>query len=136
MVEALDLIGSHQIQGRGSLAGNLCNASPAADSVPAMIAAGATAVVVGRKGKREVPVEQIADRALAAPRSPRTSSSWSSSSQPRPANSGDAYLRFIPRTEMDIAVVGCGVNVTLDAKRRLHRGARGCSARWRRRGCW
>jgi CO/xanthine dehydrogenase FAD-binding subunit len=115
VVEALDLIGSQQIQGRCSLAGNLCNASPAADSVPAMFAAGAIAVVVGSKGKREVPVEQI-------PTAPgRTSLAKDEfileiKFPPRPANSGDAYLRFIPRTEMDIAVVGAAVNVVLDAK--------------------
>ena len=115
VVEALDLIGSTQIQGRCSLAGNLCNASPAADSVPALYAAGAIAVVVGSKGRREVPVEQI-------PTSPgRTSLAKDEfilefKFPPRPARSGDAYLRFIPRTEMDIAVVGCGISVTLDDK--------------------
>jgi len=114
VVEALDLIGSTQVQGRCSLAGNLCNASPAADSVPAMYAAGATAVVVGSNGTREVPVEQI-------PTGPgRTSLAKDEfilefKFPPRPANSSDAYLRFIPRTEMDIAVVGCGISVTLDA---------------------
>ncbi|HYZ24191.1 MAG TPA: xanthine dehydrogenase family protein subunit M [Rhodopila sp.] len=113
VVEALDLIGSTQVQGRCSLAGNLCNASPAADSVPAMYAAGTTAVIVGPNGRREVPVEQI-------PTGPgRTSLAKDEfilefRFPPRPARSGDAYLRFIPRTEMDIAVVGCGVNVTLD----------------------
>lgn len=115
VVEAMDLIGSEQIQGRATLAGNLCNASPAADSVPAMIAAGAVAVIVGPKGERSAPVESIVvspgrtslarDEFILAIRLP-----------PRPAHSGDAYLRFIPRTEMDIAVVGCGVNVTLDTK--------------------
>lgn len=115
VVEALDLIGSTQVQGRCSLAGNLCNASPAADSVPAMYAAGAVCVVVGPKGKREVPVEQI-------PVGPgRTSLAKDEfileiKFPSRPPRSGDAYLRFIPRTEMDIAVVGCGVNVTLDEK--------------------
>ncbi len=114
VVEAMDLIGSEQIQGRASLAGNLCNASPAADSVPAIIAAGGVAVVVGAKGRREVPVEAI-------PTAPgRTSLAKDEfileiRLPPRPAHSADAYLRFIPRTEMDIAVVGCGVNVTLDA---------------------
>ena len=114
VVEALDLIGSTQVQGRCSLAGNLCNASPAGDSVPALYAAGAIAVVVGSKGKREVPVEQI-------PTGPgRTSLAKDEfilefKFPARPANSSDAYLRFIPRTEMDIAVVGCGINVTLDA---------------------
>ena len=115
VVEAMDLIGSQQIQGRASLAGNLCNASPAADSVPAMIAAGAIAVVVGPDGRREVPVEQI-------PTGPgRTSLARGEfvlefRLAPRPARASDAYLRFIPRTEMDIAVVGCGVSVTLDAQ--------------------
>jgi carbon-monoxide dehydrogenase medium subunit len=114
IVEALDLIGSTQVQGRCSLAGNLCNASPAADSVPALYAAGAIAVVVGSKGTREVPVEQI-------PTGPgRTSLAKDEfilefKLPARPANSSDAYLRFIPRTEMDIAVVGCGISVTLDA---------------------
>ena len=115
LVEAMDLIGSTQVQGRCSLAGNLCNASPAADSVPALYAASAIAVVVGAKGKREVPVEQI-------PTGPgRTSLAKDEfilelRLPPRPARSGDAYLRFIPRTEMDIAVVGCGISVTLDDK--------------------
>ena len=114
VVEAMDLIGSTQIQGRASLAGNLCNASPAADSVPALYAAGAVAVIVGPNGKREVPVEQV-------PTAPgRTSLAKGEfilefRLPPRTAHSGDAYLRFIPRTEMDIAVVGCGINVTLDA---------------------
>ena len=115
VVEALDLIGSQQIQGRCTFAGNLCNASPAADSVPALYAAGAIAVVVGGKGRREVPVEQI-------PAGPgRTNLAKDEfilefKFPPRPPRSGDAYLRFIPRTEMDIAVVGCGINVTLDDK--------------------
>jgi len=114
VVEAAKLIGSTQIQGRATLAGNLCNASPAADSVPAMIAARVTCVIIGPGGRREVPVETICTgpgrtslgrgEIIAAFRLP-----------PRPPRSGDAYLRFIPRTEMDIAVVGCGVNVTLDA---------------------
>ena len=114
IVEALDLIGSTQVQGRCSLAGNLCNASPAADSVPALYAAGAIAVIVGSNGRREVPVEQV-------PTGPgRTSLAKDEfilefKLPPRPANSGDAYLRFIPRTEMDIAVVGCGISVTLDS---------------------
>ena len=113
LVEALDLIGSTQIQGRCSLAGNLCNASPAADSVPALFASAAIAVVVGSNGRREVPVEQI-------PTGPgRTSLARDEfilefRLPPRPARSSDAYLRFIPRTEMDIAVVGCGISVTLD----------------------
>ena len=115
VVEGMDLIGSTQIQGRATLAGNLCNASPAADGVPALVAIGATCVIVGPKGKREVPVEKI-------PTGPGTTSLAKDEfilefKLPKPAaRSCDAYLRFIPRTEMDIAVVGCAVAVTLDDK--------------------
>jgi CO/xanthine dehydrogenase FAD-binding subunit len=113
IVEGADLIGSQQIQGRASLGGNLCNASPAADSVPAMIAARATCVIAGPNGRRTAPVEAI----VTGPG--RTSLAKGEFilefhvPKPKPHQS-DAYLRFIPRTEMDIAVVGCGVNVTLD----------------------
>ena len=115
VVEAANLIGSTQVQGRATIAGNLCNASPAADSVPAMIAAAATATVVGPKGRREVPVEEIGT----APGKTSLAKGEVVTSillPARPAHSGDAYLRFIPRTEMDIAVVGVGVSLTLDGK--------------------
>ena len=114
VTEAVNLIGSIQVKGRASIGGNLCNASPAADSVPALIAAGARAAILGPNGAREVAVEDLPAgpgrttlakgeivTALLFPR--------------RPARSGDAYLRFTPRTEMDIAVVGVGINLTLDA---------------------
>jgi len=113
VVEALHLIGSTQIQGRATPGGNLCNASPAADSVPAMIAAGAICQVAGPAGEREVRVEDI----VTAPG--RTSLARGefvvNFKLPKPrSRSGDAYLRLIPRTEMDIAVVGVGVALTLD----------------------
>ncbi|WP_170603507.1 FAD binding domain-containing protein [Ruegeria arenilitoris] len=113
LVEAMDLIGSTQVQGRATLTGNLCNGSPAADSVPAMIAAGATVTVTGPKGDREVAVEDI-------PTGPGKTALTkgevvSAVNIPsRGESGGDAYLRFIPRTEMDIAVVGVGVNLRLD----------------------
>lgn len=113
VVEGLDLIGSTQIQGRASLGGNLCNASPAADSVPAMIAAAATCVIAGPKGRREANVEDI----VTAPGQTSLASGEFIVSfflPARPAHSSDAYLRFIPRTEMDIAVVGAGVSLSLD----------------------
>lgn len=114
VVEALDLVGSTQIQGRASLGGNLCNASPAADSVPAMIAAGAIASIAGPGGRREIPVEQVC--VGPGQTSMEKGEILVSFHFPaRPANSGDAYLRFIPRTEMDIAVVGTGISLTLDA---------------------
>lgn len=115
IVEGAELIGSTQVQGRASLAGNLCNASPAADSVPAMAAAGVIAIVIGPDGEREVLAKDI-------PVGPgRTSLKPGEFIKafvlPAPAaNSSDAYLRFIPRTEMDIAVVGAGVNLVRDGK--------------------
>jgi carbon-monoxide dehydrogenase medium subunit len=114
VVEAANLIGSTQVQGRASLAGNLCNASPAADSVATLIAARATCVVAGPKGKREVPVESIATGPGRT--SLRRGEFIVEFHLPRPPpRSADAYLRFIPRSEMDIAVVGAAVSMTLDA---------------------
>jgi len=116
VVEGMNLVGSTQVQGRATLAGNLCNGSPAADSVPGMVAAGAVATVTGPKGSREIPVGQV-------PAGPgRTTLAKGEvisaiTLPPRGKNGGDAYLRFIPRTEMDIAVVGCAVNLRLDGDR-------------------
>ncbi len=113
VVESVELIGSTQIQGRATVGGNLCNASPAADAVPALMVAGAVVSVAGPNGVREAPVEDIAtgpgETSLA------TGEIVVSLLLPaRPPRSGDAYLRFIPRTEMDIAVVGAGVCLALD----------------------
>ncbi|WP_137933309.1 FAD binding domain-containing protein [Mesorhizobium comanense] len=113
VVEAAKLIGSKQVQGRCTITGNLCNASPAADSVPALVAAGARAVVTGPSGTRTIAVETV-------PTGPgKTSLAKGEIIEAillgkRAPHSGDAYLRFIPRTEMDIAVVSAGVNLTLD----------------------
>ena len=114
IVEGADLIGSTQIQGRASLAGNLCNASPAADSVPAVIAARATVVIAGPNGRREAPAESICTGPGRTSLAKGEFIVEFKIPKPKP-HQCDAYLRFIPRTEMDIAVVGCGVNVTLDA---------------------
>jgi CO/xanthine dehydrogenase FAD-binding subunit len=113
LIEAANLIGSTQVQGRASLGGNLCNGSPAADSVPGLIAAGAKAVIAGPSGQRELPVEDI----MLAPRKLALTKGEFIVAFKLPAkaaHSSDAYLRFIPRTEMDIAVVGCGIALTLD----------------------
>lgn len=114
LTDSASIIGGIQIQSRASVGGNLCNSGPAADSTPSLIALGAIAEIAGPKGRREVPVEafctgpgkNVLERGeiLVELRLPA-----------RAPHSGSAYQRFIPRNEMDIAVVGVGVSVTLDA---------------------
>ena len=114
VVEGFNLIGSTQVQGRATMAGNLCNASPAGDAVPSLVAADATARVHGPNGARDVAI-------LGIPAGPgRTTLAkgeiiTSIFLPARPARASDAYLRFIPRTEMDIAVASAGVSLVLAA---------------------
>lgn len=112
--EAAELIGSTQIQGRATIGGNLCNGSPAADTVPALMALDAEAVIAGSRGTRVVKVTDL-------PTGPGSISLATGELLvafriPVPeVGSADAYQRFIPRTEMDIAVVGVGVSITIDS---------------------
>lgn len=114
VVEAARLIGSTQVQGRCTMVGNLCNGSPAGDSVPALVAANAVVRVEGPQGSRDVSVLDI-------PAGPGRTTLvkgeiiTSVLLPARPPRSADAYLRFIPRTEMDIAVASAAVNLTIDA---------------------
>jgi CO/xanthine dehydrogenase FAD-binding subunit len=123
LIDAVELIGGVQIQGRATLGGNLCNASPAADSIPALIVYGAICTIAGPDGMRQVVVEDFCTAPgqtvlehgefLVSLRLP----------PPKP-RSGAHYLRFIPRNEMDIAVVGAGASVTLDESRTVITSAR------------
>ena len=113
LADALDLIGSTQIQGRCSAGGNLCNASPAADSIPALIANGAVCRILGSSGERLLPVEDF----LVGPgkNALEEDELLVQLVLPKPMlGTSDAYLRLTPRTEMDIAVAGTGVSITLD----------------------
>lgn len=117
LLDAVTLIGGTQIQGRASLGGNLCNASPAADSIPTLIVHSAVALIARLGSTRELPVAQfcvgpgqtalLPGELLVALRLP-----------PPPAGFGAAYLRFIPRNEMDLAVAGVGAAVRLEGARR------------------
>lgn len=123
LTDSASIIGGIQIQSRASVGGNLCNSGPAADSTPSLIALGAVAVIAGPQGTREVPVENFCTgpgknileqgEFLIELKLPA-----------RAPHSGSAYQRFIPRNEMDIAVVGVGVSVTLDASGQKFEAAR------------
>lgn len=113
LVESADLIGSTQIQGRASIGGNLCNASPAGDTIPALIAVAATCVITGVNGTRELAVEDFVTGVGTNVLEDGEILVGLKVANPGPRSS-DAYLRFIPRTEMDIAVAGAGVSLTLD----------------------
>jgi len=115
VVEAARLIGSAQVQGRASLGGNLCNASPSADVIPSLMVHGATAQVAGERGVRTVAVGDFCT-------APGRTCLADGEILVRlcvplpPARSGSMFLRFTPRNEMDIAVVSVGAAVVLDAK--------------------
>jgi CO/xanthine dehydrogenase FAD-binding subunit len=116
LIDAVSLVGGVQIQSRASVGGNLCNASPAADTIPALIAHESICTVAGASETREVPVEQFCTAPGRTVLKPGEFLVGMHIPAPKP-NSGAAYLRFIPRNEMDIAVVGAGVSVTLDETR-------------------
>jgi carbon-monoxide dehydrogenase medium subunit len=123
LADSARIIGGMQIQSRASLGGNLCNASPAGDSIPSMIALGGIAVIAGPKGKREVPVESFCS---GPGRNVLTSGEFLVEIRfpASAARSGSHYRRFIPSNEMDIAVVGVAVSVTLDESKQKIASAR------------
>jgi CO/xanthine dehydrogenase FAD-binding subunit len=116
LIDAASLVGGIQIQSRASLGGNLCNASPAGDTIPALIALETTCVIAGPNGQREVPVEKFCTAPGKTVLGKGEFLVTLKMPPPKP-RSGAAYLRFIPRNEMDIAVVGAGVSVQLDEKK-------------------
>ena len=113
LVESAYLIGSSQVQGRASVGGNLCNASPAADTIPALIALGAVCHIVGPSGERSVNAEDFVTGVGSNCMADNELLRSIQIARPEP-NTADAYLRFIPRSEMDIAVAGAAVSVTVN----------------------
>lgn len=123
LMDAFTLVGGTQIQGRASVGGNVCNSSPAADTIPPLIVHHTTCIIAGPNGRREVPIEQFCTAPgrnvlgrgefLVSLRIPAP-----------PQNFGARYLRFIPRNEMDIAVVGVGSSVVLSQDRNTITAAR------------
>ncbi len=114
LADSARIIGGWQIQSRASIGGNLCNSSPAADSIPSLIALEAVCQIAGPGGRRSVPAAEF----CTAPGKNVLSRGefLVSLDFPAPApHSGSRYLRFIPRNEMDIAVVGVGAWVKLNA---------------------
>ena len=123
LTDAATLIGGIQIQGRATFGGNLCNAAPSADTVPPVIVYGAIAHIISARGERDVPVEEICTgpgRTSLAPDEILVSLSIPAP----PANSGAAFLRFIPRNEMDIAVANAAARVDLDETGATFKSAR------------
>ena len=123
LAESAGLVGSVQIQNRAAVGGNVCNAAPSADTTPALLIHDARAIVVSQRGRREIPLtdffsgpgqtvlqkgEILQELILPVP----------------PANSASAYLRFIPRNEMDIAVAGVGSYLEIDPGTNYVRRAR------------
>jgi carbon-monoxide dehydrogenase medium subunit len=123
LIDSASLIGGIQIQSRASLGGNLCNSSPAADSIPTLIALGATCEIAGPKGKRTLPVENFCTAPGQNALQPGELLVALTFPAPAP-NSGAAFERFIPRNEMDIAVVNAAASVTLSADGKTFQSAR------------
>jgi len=113
LTDSCKIIGGIQTQSRASVGGNLCNSGPAADSIPSLIALNAVCKITGPDGTREVPVAEFCTGPSQNVLQP--GELLVEINIPAPAaNSGSHYRRFIPRNEMDIAVVGVGASVTLD----------------------
>lgn len=112
LVEAVGLIGSDQIQSRASIGGNLCNASPAADTGPSMVVNGAVAVVASQAGERRLPVAELC---VGPGRTSLRAGEFvvEFEIQCPPERTADAYMRMTPRTEMDIAIVGAAARIGL-----------------------
>jgi CO/xanthine dehydrogenase FAD-binding subunit len=118
LAEGAGLIGSLQIQNMATIGGNVCNASPSADTAPALLVLGASAVIASADGERVVPMETF----FVAPGKTvlKAGELLKEIVLPQPAaRSGSFYLRHTPRARMDLAFVGVAAAITLDPNGRI-----------------
>ena len=108
--EAASLIGGYQIRNRGTIGGNICHASPSADSAPALMVYGAQCVVSGPRRERVIPIEEIFSGAQKTSLKPGEILTGFRIPTPDPKSKG-CYLKFSPRKAMDLPIVGVGALV-------------------------
>lgn len=124
LVEAAAVVGSVQIRNRATLVGNICNASPAADTAPALLVYGAVANLVSASGVRRVP---LAEFFTGPGRTALTRGELVESLDlPRPsAPVGAAFGRLTRRRGVDLAVINLCCLVTAGGETRVACGAVG-----------
>ncbi len=116
--DACSIIGGMQIQNRATVGGNLCTSGAAADSMPALIALNASCEIHGPRGIEHLRVEDFVTgpaKNVLHPDQILVSINFTN----HIARTGSCYQRFIPRNEMDIAVVGVGAALTLDEQGKI-----------------
>jgi carbon-monoxide dehydrogenase medium subunit len=123
LAQAAGLIGSHQIRNLATIGGNICHASPSADSVPALLTLNATVALVSPQGRREISLESFfegpgetalrTDEIMTAVHLP-----------PLPKNSNGKYMKLSYRRAMDLAILGVGIILVMDDENEICREAR------------
>lgn len=108
IAEAASQVGSPQIRNMGTIVGNICNASPAADTVPALLVLDGIAEVVGHGGKQDIP---LTDLFLGPGRTSLAAGQFISQIKIRQIQTGEgaSFLKIGKRKALAIAVINCAV---------------------------